>query len=308
MAPFSRTPFPTSRLLTWRHARSAAEYALELLVIGGICFGLAKLDLALAATHPGSIPIAAAPGFALAAVLLRGLRMWPAIFAAFLAARAPAAIRAASRTDSALPLLIAAGTAFAAVVAGYLIKVWSEGRRSFETPAGIARFAAVSLGASAMLGATIGAASPWLMGDAGGAELASLWIACWLRDASGMLVVGPALVLWAPDRFRAWKYRHGWLGRPWLFAAAFLATSAVGFVAFSPLLELPVNRGVCSDMCGAAHTNCADGNLLLVRLQPGGQFAQVPGRDSLLSEEEHRIAGEQRDRLQIMEQIEGKRI
>jgi len=74
MAPFSRTPFPTSRLLTWGHARSAAEYALELLVIGGICFGLAKLDLALAATHPGSIPIAAAPGFALAAVLLRGLR------------------------------------------------------------------------------------------------------------------------------------------------------------------------------------------------------------------------------------------
>src|SRR5258708_22629423 len=111
MAPFSRTPFPTSRLLTWTHARSAAEYALALLVIGGICFGLAKLDLALAATHPGSLPIAAAPGFALAAVLLRGLRMWPAIFAAFLAAPAPAPLPAASLTDSALTLSTAAAAA-----------------------------------------------------------------------------------------------------------------------------------------------------------------------------------------------------
>src|ERR1700738_3913062 len=123
MAPFSRTPFPTSRVLTWRHARSAAEYALELLVIGGICFGLAKLDLALAATHPGSIPIAAAPGFALAAVLLRGLRMWPAIFAAFLAARAPAAIAAASLTDSALTLPIAAGGAVGGGGWGFLFQM-----------------------------------------------------------------------------------------------------------------------------------------------------------------------------------------
>src|ERR1700730_18020156 len=127
MAPFSRTPFPTSRVLTWRHARSAAEYALELLVIGGICFGLAKLDLALAATHPGSLPNAAATGFALAAVLLRGLRMGPAIFAAVLAARGPAAIAAASLTDSALTLSIAAGTAVCAVVVGYLLRVMSDG-------------------------------------------------------------------------------------------------------------------------------------------------------------------------------------
>src|SRR5437588_2833433 len=134
MAPFSMTPFPASRLLTPMHARSAAKYALELVVIGGICFGLAKLDLALAATHPGSIPIAAAPGFALAAVLLRGLGMWPAIFAAFLAASAPAASAGASFTDSALTLSIGAGNALAAVVAGYLINVWSEGRRTFETP------------------------------------------------------------------------------------------------------------------------------------------------------------------------------
>ena len=243
MAPFRMAPLSTPQILTSMRARSTAKYALELLVVGSICFGLAKLDLLLAATHPGSVPIAAAPGFALAAVLLRGLRMWPAIFAAFLAARAPAVMAGASFTDSVLTLSIGAGNALAAVVAGYLIKAWSEGRRSFETPAGIARFAAVSLGPGAMLGATIGAASLWLMGDMAGADFASLWTACWLRDASGMLVVAPALVLWAPDSLRAWKYENGWFGKQWFSAAAFLATSVVGFVAFSPLLELPVNRG-----------------------------------------------------------------
>jgi PAS domain S-box-containing protein len=56
-------------------------------------------------------------------------------------------------------------------------------------------------------------------------------------------VVAPAVVLWAPDSFRGWKYENVSSENTWFFVAAVLAPSAVGFVAFSPLLELPVNRG-----------------------------------------------------------------
>src|SRR6516225_5783891 len=85
--------FPAPKTLKSLHVGAASKYALELFVVGAVYFALAKLDLALAVIHPSAIPIAPAPGFALAAVLLRGARIWPAFFAAALAAHAPSAIR-----------------------------------------------------------------------------------------------------------------------------------------------------------------------------------------------------------------------
>src|ERR1700693_6229294 len=99
-------PFPAPHF-----ARSAARYAFELLVIGGIYFGLAKIDWALGAIHPNSLSVSLAPGFGLAAVLLRGLRIWPAIFAA---ASASTVMAGESLTDAILTVSIAAGNALEA--------------------------------------------------------------------------------------------------------------------------------------------------------------------------------------------------
>src|SRR5260370_31547655 len=93
-------PFPAPHF-----ARSAARYAFELLVIGGIYFGLAKIDWALGAIHPNSLPVSLAPGFGLAAVLLRGLRIWPAIFSAGPAAPPPAVIARERLTGSLLSVV-----------------------------------------------------------------------------------------------------------------------------------------------------------------------------------------------------------
>jgi len=128
--------FPTPKILKLSHIRALARYSFEVFVVGAIYFALAKLDLALTAIHPGAIPISPAPGFALAAILLRGLRIWPAIFAAALAPHAPTTIADATSADSILALSMAAAATLEAVIAGYLINVWSDGRRTFETPAG----------------------------------------------------------------------------------------------------------------------------------------------------------------------------
>src|SRR3954468_4321023 len=81
------------------------------------------------------------------------------------------------------------------------------------------------------------------MGNVGGDQFPSLWTTQWLRGASGILVIAPALVLWAPDNIRRWKGEHGSSRDKWLSGSAFLAAAAVGFVVFSPLLALPMNRG-----------------------------------------------------------------
>src|SRR6516225_904671 len=99
--------FPAPKTLKSLHVGAASKYALELFVVGAVYFALAKLDLALAVIHPSAIPIAPAPGFALAAVLLRGARIWPAFFAASLAAQAPAEIAEVTINNSTLILSIA---------------------------------------------------------------------------------------------------------------------------------------------------------------------------------------------------------
>ncbi len=235
------TRFPTARILAFLHACGPANFAVELLVIGIAYFALAKIDLTLAA-YSSAIPVSPAAGFALAAVLLRGLRIWPAIFAAALAAGASTEIADATLVGSILTLSIAAGNTLAAVIGGYLINVWSGGRRTFETPAGAAKFALVSLGPSTMLGATIGVGGLCLSGTTAWADFGTLWVTWWLRAATGALVIAPVIVLWTVGD--SWTGNHDKVlfGKKFASGTAFLAASVAGFLAFGPLLEPTVTR------------------------------------------------------------------
>src|SRR5262245_42879014 len=66
--------------------RKVARYALEQLALCLAYVVLAKLGLSLASINPSASPIWPATGLAIAALLLWGIRSWPAIFvAAFIA-------------------------------------------------------------------------------------------------------------------------------------------------------------------------------------------------------------------------------
>ncbi len=62
--------------------REVRNFAVLLLGVGATYFVLAKLGLELASVNPSATPIWPPTGFALAAVLLWGYRVWPAIWAA----------------------------------------------------------------------------------------------------------------------------------------------------------------------------------------------------------------------------------
>ena len=67
-------------------ASDTGQWLGRLAAVGACYFVLAKLGLLLAVIHPSASPVWPATGFAFAAVLLFGLRVWPALFlAAFLA-------------------------------------------------------------------------------------------------------------------------------------------------------------------------------------------------------------------------------
>src|SRR3954462_6296943 len=140
---------------TW--ARTA--YALELCLIGALYFLMAKAGLFLASINPSATPIWPATGLALAAVLIRGYRVWPAILLAAFAANATTA------GSLATSIAIGIGNTLEALIGAWLINRWCNGRACFSTPVGVARFALISVVPTALC-ATIGVGSLTLAGFA----------------------------------------------------------------------------------------------------------------------------------------------
>lgn len=177
-------------------------YLATLFAVALAYFVLAKLGLQLASINPSASPIWAPTGVALAAVILAGLRIWPAILIGAFAANAATA---GTLETSAV---IAVGNTLEGVVGGYLITRWCGGSGTFATPARIAKFAIVSVGLPTMLSATIGVATLYVAGLAAEPNLAPIWITWWLGDTAGALVVTPVIVLWAITDWRSIDWRE----------------------------------------------------------------------------------------------------
>jgi PAS domain S-box-containing protein len=196
-----------------------------LLFVAPAYFVLAKLGLQLASINPSASPIWPPTGLALAAVLLGGLRIWPAIFIGAFAANV---------TTAGTPVtaaIIALGNTLEAVAGGYLIERWSGGRETFATPLRVAKFALVAIGPATIISATIGVGTLIAAELATWANFTPIWVTWWLGDAAGALVVTPVLVLWAQSQWRNFNWRE-----TRAVAAVLISAIAVGLIAFSPLV------------------------------------------------------------------------
>lgn len=208
------------------------------MIVGVVYFALANAGATIAAIYSKAMPIWAPAGFALAAILLFGIRVWPAICAAAIAAGPPTDIADTAVANSILmSAAIAIGNTLQAVVGGYLINIWSHGRGTFDTPTGTVKFALVGLGPGSLIGAAVGIGSLYLAGHVDAANVAAPGVMWWLRDAAGILVVTPVVVLWALTNLRTLN-----LDKVLAFGVTFAAATLVGLLAFSPLGDQSANR------------------------------------------------------------------
>ena len=222
--------------------RALAKYCAELLVIGAAYFVLAKAGLLLASIHPSATPVWPPAGLALAAILLRGPRVWPAIFAGSLIANATNDIASASFDGQLLASLgIAGGNTLEAVVSGYLMTIWSGGARTFDSASATAKFALLCLGPGTVVSAALGVGSLVLAGSAELARFPAIAFTWWLGNVAGALVVTPVVVLWITGRHRPFNFDRFLDSTIVQFAAI-----AVGLIAFSPLIEQSIIRSALS--------------------------------------------------------------
>src|SRR5262245_39164613 len=163
---------------------------VALLLVGLAYFTFAYLGLRLASINPSATPLWPPTGFAIAAILLWGYRIAPAIFmGAFLINQ----LTAGSVFTS---LAIAGGNTLEAVIAGYLVRRWAGGERVFVTAISVAKVALVRLAAYVVI-ATIGVSSLTVAGYAEVSSFLFVWLTWWLVDFTGAVVVAPVVVLWA---------------------------------------------------------------------------------------------------------------
>ncbi|MGH7672405.1 MAG: MASE1 domain-containing protein, partial [Gemmatimonadales bacterium] len=193
-------------------------------VLAAVYFVAAKLGLRLAFVHASATPVWPPTGVALAAFLILGARLWPAIFAgAFLANLTTAG----SVTTS---LGIAGGNTLEGLLGAYLVRRFAAGRRAFERPRNTFRFAVLAAAISTTVSATIGVTSLSLGGFARWADYGPIWLTWWLGDGAGALVVAPAVLLWSESPRVDWDRRQA------IEAAALLACLAlVGLIVFGGL-------------------------------------------------------------------------
>jgi len=193
--------------------------------LAAVYFVAGKLGLRLAFVHVSATTVWPPTGIALAAFLLLGVRVWPAIFAgAFF-------VNLTTAGSLATSIGIAGGNTLEGVVAAYLVNRFARGHRALQRGGDVFRFAVLAGVVSTTVAATCGVTSLSLGGFARWQDYGDIWLTWWLGDAGGALVVAPVVLLWAAGPH--WPPR-----RAQLFEASLLIACLVlaGEVVFDGLL------------------------------------------------------------------------
>jgi PAS domain S-box-containing protein len=164
-------------------------------------------------------------GVALALVLLRGYRIWPAVFIGSFSATAIAA-----GVPTVQPLAVGIGTTLAALVGARLINYWSYGTKTFSTPIGIARFVLIVLVPTTIISSAGAIVGQLFVSDFDYSSLPTTLAVLWLTDTVASIIIAPVVVLWSTPAAQG-------VAKSKLLETIgiVLATGAIGAVAFIPI-------------------------------------------------------------------------
>jgi signal transduction histidine kinase/CheY-like chemotaxis protein len=199
-------------------------------------FGLTYFGL----VHPSASPVWMPTGIAMAALLLYGFRLAPAVLVgAFLVNLSTAGSILSS-------LGVAGGNTLEALVGVWLVRRFAGGRNAFASSTGLLKFAGLAAGLATAVSATIGVASLTLGGLARAENWGDIWITWWLGNAAGAMLMTPLIVLWVMRQDQQWSRQEVretvllWVATGTIGAAIFLHPTLsripLAFVCFAPLV------------------------------------------------------------------------
>ena len=149
----------------------------------------ARLELRLIHSQTSMGVIWLPPGIALAAVLLRGRRVLPAIFLASVC------IELLSSVSVLGGLIIAAGNTAEVLLGAYLVKRFAGGAKAFSRPANVLRFSVFAGVLATLVSATVGTTIELTPLGLNQTQVLTIFAAWWAGHALGVLVLTPFLIL-----------------------------------------------------------------------------------------------------------------
>ena len=203
-----------------------------------VYFVVGKLGLMLASLHASASPVWPCAGLALAAVLIVGYRVWPAIFVGALL------VNITTAGDVATSLAIATGNTLEAVAAAWLVFRFAAGKNFCGRPKDVFKFALVAA-ITPVISASFGVTSLVLAGFADWAHYGAIWVTWWLGDATGDLVFTPLAVLWTVGSQRAWSKKEAIE-----VGVLFLLLVLIGSIVFGGWLQISSRNYPITFICG----------------------------------------------------------
>jgi diguanylate cyclase (GGDEF)-like protein len=168
------------------------------IALTAIYFFAGKLGLSLAFVNPSATAVWPPAGIALAAFLILGDYVWPAILAG-------AFVVNLTTSGYLLPsLTIALGNTIEGLVGAYLLKRYANGSKAFDRAQDVLKFTILAGLFGTVISATIGVTSLVWSGLAPKSDFLAVWLTWLLGDATGILIVAPLLILWAIPSKLAW--------------------------------------------------------------------------------------------------------
>lgn len=188
------TPPATRSLPLPYHAVNIPRALLRASLLALACFVAGRVGLSLAFVQSSASPVWPPSGVALAALLLMGVRYWPAVYVAAVA------VTLSSGVPLGYALFVGVGNVLDAVIGAWLLtSVWRV-RPSLSGVRDVLRFVPLAAlpgpAASALFGVTgllLWKITPWPKV----AETALVW---WTGNGTGVLVAAPLLLAWAAAR------------------------------------------------------------------------------------------------------------
>lgn len=155
-----------------------------------VAYGVtARVELRLIHSQTSMGVIWLPAGISLAAILLQGRRVAPAIFLASLC------VELLSSVSLFGALTIAAGNTAEALLGGYLVARFAGGAKVFSRPADVLRFSVLVGGLATLVSAVVGTSVMWGPAGSSRPEAFTIFFAWWAGHALGVLVLTPFLVL-----------------------------------------------------------------------------------------------------------------
>jgi PAS domain S-box-containing protein len=213
---------PGSLTRTVLEPRLGSNIQLGLAALAVLYLGAAELSLTLAIAPGFASAVWPPSGIALAALLLYGVRLWPAVWVAALLAN----------VDIGSPWLpaaaIATGHTLEALTACALVHRFMGRDAQFDGPEAAFRFAAI-VATAALVAASVGTAALSAAGLLSAQHRLANWYTWWQGDLTGMMVLAPFLLAWLRVAPRDGARPGARNTEIIAFAAALAATFAIAF-------------------------------------------------------------------------------